>query len=456
MAQSERGIVARWSEAVARLLSRLTGRDVTAREAQWLIGLMLLGWIIRIVYVLATEGYTLAGDQREYHAIGQAAAAGNWFHTPFPYGEVHESVARPPGYMAWIGVLYTVLGVSITKALLVQTLIGPIAIALTWVLARRLFEPRVALVAAALAALYPNMWQWEGRLYSEALVLPLSLLVMILVLEQPVTAKRAAVVGAVTGLSMLVRPSQIFMFLFVLVAFWVATGVRRSVAMTAVCVGAAALVISPWTIRNYVVSDHFVPISIQDMAIAGTFNDDAANDEKFPYAWRPTNSRDMDVWGPGSRRLEDAELRDVLQSRALDYIEDNPFSVAEAFFWNGLSRTWDIRTPARVLDEVPFEGREEPVAAVGLGAYWILLAAAIAALWRLRRRTSLTLPILAGALGTSIVFTIAAGSRYRVPYEPVLVVMASTTLVLAYDRLRGRSGSQASAESPRPGAEPAT
>ncbi len=49
-------------------------------------------------------------------------------------------------------------------------------------------------------------------------------------------------------------------------------------------------------------------------------------------------------------------------------------------------RTWDIRRPARILDEVPFEGRNRTVAKAGIVGYWILLAGALFALWGLRRR----------------------------------------------------------------------
>lgn len=442
----------RGTTAAARLLTRLSGKEVRAREVWWLLGLMALGFAIRVGYVLITEGYTLAGDQIEYDEVGRAAAAGDWFHTTWPYGVLHESAARPPGYMLWIGVVYSVFGVSVTKALLIQACIGPIVVFLVWLLARRLFDDgRIAGIAAAVAAVHPNMWQWEGRLYSESLILPISLVTLLLLLTGRPTPKRAAAVGAVMGVGLLVRPSQIFMFVMILAVFWLASGLRRGVVLTAVAVATAALVISPWTIRNYAVTDGFVPLSLQDAAVAGTFNETSAKDPYFPYGWRPIAPRDADILGRTAKRLPEVELRDELQSRAIDYIKDHPTSVIEAFWWNGISRTWEIRRPQRVLDEVPHEGREKGVAAVGLGVFWILLVGAIAALWRLRRaRRELVLPILAGALSMSVVFTVAAGSRYRVPFEPIVVILAATSFVALWDRLRARRSGGAPAVAPSP------
>lgn len=117
----------------------------------------------------------------------------------------------------------------------------------------------------------------------------------------------------------------------------------------------------------------------------------------------------------------------------------------QAFFWNGLSRLWDVRNPARALDEVPFEGRSEAVTAVGLAMYLPLLALALWALWRLRARRALVLPVLAVALAASVVYTSASGTRYRAPLEPLeplVVALACSTPLIAWAgaRLAGERG----------------
>jgi len=49
-------------------------------------------------------------------------------------------------------------------------------------------------------------------------------------------------------------------------------------------------------------------------------------------------------------------------------------------------------------------------------------------LWRLRRRRELVLPVLAMALAASVVFTVAAATRYRLPLEPLIVILACAAL----------------------------
>ena len=59
-----------------------------------------------------------------------------------------------------------------------------------------------------------------------------------------------------------------------------------------------------------------------------------------------------------AQSLTDAEVHSKLINLGLDYIKDHPASLLEAFYWNGLSRLWDIRRPSNALAEVPFEGRK--------------------------------------------------------------------------------------------------
>jgi 4-amino-4-deoxy-L-arabinose transferase-like glycosyltransferase len=277
-------------------------------------------------------------------------------------------------------------------------------------------------LAAYIIAALPLVWEYYGLLYPEALAVPLVLLVVYLFLGRQPTPKLAIGLGVVSGIGLLVRPTSFFLFAGVLAAWVIAAGWRRGVALTALSVLVAALVVVPWTIRNYVVLDGFVPISIQDAFIYGVFNDESANDPEYPYAWRAFLEDNPDILeGP---RVPDPELRSELQELALEYIADHPFSVAEAFYWNGLSRYWDIRRPARVTAEAPFVGGTKTLSLIGLIAHWIMLPLAIYGLWRLRGRPSLWVPLVAIAVTASVVFTVGAATRYRAPIEPLIAILA--------------------------------
>ncbi|HKP92106.1 MAG TPA: glycosyltransferase family 39 protein [Thermoleophilaceae bacterium] len=411
---------------------------ITRREARLLALLLVLGFALRVAFVVATHGHQLLGDELEYDSEGRFIADGHWFWTLAPTGVPHAGMWKVPVYPAFVGVLYKVLGEHPDRVLLVQTLIGPVTIFLTWVLARRLFGTRAAFVAAALVAICPFAWQFEVRLLAESIVTPLTLLFMIVLVERPLTRRRVVLVGVVLGAIILTRPSAVYLVPVVAVAFVLAGGLRRGALSTAAALAVTVLVVAPWVVRNHSVSGAWV-LSTQDVAPYGTFNDDSANDPETPYAWRIHNRRDARVLAR-ARQLGELGLRNRLRHNTVEWIKDHPFSVVEAFYWNGLTRLWDVRRPHHPLNEARYSGRPRWFAAIGLATYWLALPFALFALWTLRRRVAVFLPFVVLALSASVVFSAEAETRYRAPFDPLVAVLAGFGAVTAWNSVRRRRG----------------
>lgn len=401
------------------------------REIVSVVAIMTLGIVIRVLYVVLTSDHRLAGDEIEYGVEGRFAAAGKFLWSSAVVGSPHESFWKAPGYAAWLGGVYNITGTDPDHALLAQAaLLSPLTILLTWVLGRRLFAPNVGVAAALLVAVYPNAWQFDVRLYSEALATPLTLALLIAVLTaERVSAARAAAVGGALGLLLLIKPSNVVLVAPIGVAWFALAGRRTGIARLALTFVATVIVLTPWAIRNHRLDgEHFVPISVQSVAAYGVFNSDAANDRALPWAWRPLPSRDRELL---SQHLTEGELYVELRSRIRTYILDHPLSVPKAFYWNGLRRLWDLRSPHEVLSEVIPQGRTRGVATVGLAMYWPLLGLAAIALWRVwhARRRWLVVAVAATALAASVVYTANAFTRYRAPLEPVIVILAMSVVV---------------------------
>jgi hypothetical protein len=165
----------------------------------------------------------------------------------------------------------------------------------------------------------------------------------------------------------------------------------------------------------------FVPISVQDAALYGVFNDEAAHDREHPWEWRALPRGYAPIL---SQPTSDHAFAARLRGLARDYIADHPSSVIKAFYWNGLVRTFDLRTPLAAQYEAPFEGRIAWVSKVGACCYVLVAFAALAGLWRHRARRGLVLAVLALFLATAIAYTGDGGTRYRAPLEPLLAVLA--------------------------------
>ncbi|MGH2838861.1 MAG: ArnT family glycosyltransferase [Thermoleophilaceae bacterium] len=419
---------------------------VPRRDLRLLGAAVALGLIARVVYVLVTWDHTLAGDEPEYNREASFIADGDWFWSSTPYGIPHPSAWKTPAYPVFVGLLYSVGGKNPDAVMLLQVLVfGPLTIALTWLLGRRLFGAWVGTAAAFVAALHPFVWQFEARLFAESLATPLTLGILLLVLDRKPSSRAIVAAGALSGVLILVKPSALHILAAVVAALLITWGVRQGLARSALALGVCVLVIAPWTIRNYAEFDSFIPLSVQDAGIYGVFNDDAANDDEHPWAWRASTTRDADLFDP-KNPLPDDELRAELRERAFEYIEDHPSSVPKAIFWNGLSRFWDIRTPDSALNEVKFQGRSRFLTWVGLFVWWALLALGLLGLWFARHRRALVVPLLAMFVLATFVYIGNSGTRYRAPFEPVFAVLACSAVAQLRERRFGASNSPAPAQ----------
>jgi 4-amino-4-deoxy-L-arabinose transferase-like glycosyltransferase len=209
---------------------------------------------VRGVYVLRDHRALIGGDGFDYVLSANRIAHGLGYTSAF--GEVGKPIAHhPPG---WVTVLAVVnwLGPDSQRAdQLVCVIIGLGVVLVAGLVGRRLFNARVGLVAAVLAAIYPGFWLLDGNILSEPLGL---LLVGVFTLAVAAfhgrpTMSRVLVVGSLCGILALVRSEQIaLVFLVVAPVVLMARTLsfRRRVALLTVAASMTALMIAPWAIYN--------------------------------------------------------------------------------------------------------------------------------------------------------------------------------------------------------------
>src|SRR5581483_7811458 len=107
--------------------------NLKSRRELWLLaGALALALAVRLAYVLATSHYPLAGDQIEYDLEGQFIAHGKLFWTSLPYGIPHAGAWKAPGYPAWVGFWYALLGHHPLAVRLLQVPVSVLTVGLGW------------------------------------------------------------------------------------------------------------------------------------------------------------------------------------------------------------------------------------------------------------------------------------------------------------------------------------
>jgi 4-amino-4-deoxy-L-arabinose transferase-like glycosyltransferase len=180
----------------------------------------------------------------------------------------HPTDWSPGAPLFYAGVYELTGGVHPDLARSAVALLGALMVLLVYVLGRRLGGPLVGLLAAILAAIYPAFIDNNEQFLSEpiaAFTLVATVVAFLWASDRARSPWAWLVPGLFLGATALTRPEYllfaIVLGLLVLVKMWRTRGVRIGIASVALFACAFALVLAPWTIRNFIVLDRLVPVT---------------------------------------------------------------------------------------------------------------------------------------------------------------------------------------------------
>jgi len=248
--------------AVLAALFRVHNVLPAASPEAWLSGTIVLGIILRIFVATLYSGTSLGNwnyDMLRYWDLAHKLADGMDYDSP------QGRAFWPPGLPLALALLLPVFGSLAALAYNIITFVG--AEIATFVLGRMLGGWRVGCLAAFFLAIWPNFVFAAPLLNKECLLIALWPTAAFLylkaheVLSDGKGGVYALLAGASLGYSALAQPAAVLLPVCLSLYSTLTNGWRRR---TFICVFAAACgvvaVLTPWTVRNYVVFHHFVPI----------------------------------------------------------------------------------------------------------------------------------------------------------------------------------------------------
>jgi 4-amino-4-deoxy-L-arabinose transferase-like glycosyltransferase len=270
-----------------------------------LVAILLLGLGLRLDY--AWEGRAPVFDAVAYGRIAESLEEGQGFTAGD--AATQPSSNYSPGLPLLVDGLYRASGgVHERLARIVLALLGALSALFTYLIGRRLCGPAAGLIGAFAVAIYPALLEYQGMLMGEPLAATLlsgAILAMLwaddarqaypahgawpgegglragkYVRSRPPSPGhprvRWVLPGILLGALAMVRPEYLgvaFLLGLVVLARGSRDEWRRSLAQAAILFAGVVLVVAPWTIRNAIALDRFVPISTGggQVLFAGTY-----------------------------------------------------------------------------------------------------------------------------------------------------------------------------------------
>ena len=178
-------------------------------------------------------------------------------------------------------------GVHERTARLLLALLGTLAVLFTYLIGRRLSGPAAGLIGAAAVAVYPALLEYQGMLMGEPLAAALLSGAVLATFWASDTTKQAMwlLPGALLGALALVRPEYLGVAVLVSLVVLLRNGRRdwsRTLIQALLVLGGVAVIVAPWTVRNAIALDRFVPVSTGggQVLFAGTYLPSDGDPEK--------------------------------------------------------------------------------------------------------------------------------------------------------------------------------
>jgi 4-amino-4-deoxy-L-arabinose transferase-like glycosyltransferase len=253
-----------------------------------------LALLVRVVYN-ATVGH---GYQPLYDAGYYNAIALNLIHEHcYCLVSQHSTLTRAPLWPWLIAIIYTVTGTDNSHARLFLCFVGSGTCAIVYLWTRDIFSQRIGVITGIVAAFYPGLFIYDGWLYTESLYTFLLLVFGYGLYRLQCTARLrwAVLSGLALAGAALTRPNGL-LYLGVLVVWAIfvlcAKVLRWKTVVGGVLIVAflTAVLIAPWTVRNYTVGRTFVPVAVgSGSVLLGAYNNQALADRKYgiPGMWIP-------------------------------------------------------------------------------------------------------------------------------------------------------------------------
>ena len=185
----------------------------------------------------------------------------------FPREHIEPGDARmiihPPGYSMVMAASFKLFGETETPLRSLQVICDAAAAVLVLLIAAELLPLAVAVLAGSLMALSPHASYYSLRLSPDSLaVLPILLAVYLIIKARQPRFLPVAAAGVVLGLSCWLRANALLLapLLAVVMAMLFERGKR--IRYSTLLVAASVIVISPITIRNWVVYHRLIPIAL--------------------------------------------------------------------------------------------------------------------------------------------------------------------------------------------------
>ncbi len=397
-----------------------------------LFAILLIALVLRLMAVgwwearLGDRDFEF-GDSESYWHLAERISKSE----PYQFGSGRAKVFRTPGYPIILSAIFlTSENPSPTSARILNSFFGTLTCLLIFLLGRKLFDVRTGLIAAAICAVYPGAIGMSVFVLSEGPFCPVAVLNILFWVYAYESNNRKTIIllaslgGLAAGLAILIRPSWLLFVPFSGACMLVLDRRRQqTIAITLLSLIVICAAMSPWWVRNYQVTGHFIVTTLQ----TGPSLYDGLNPHnqtgRSDMSKMPQLRADFET---RNGAFDEYEFNREVTSTTIDFARNNPERVV-SLAGKKIVRVWNPWPNAQQMNSALFKF----ITALGYVPILILgLWGAVRHLTPASKQLKTTCWLLMmPAIYFTALHSIFVGSiRYRQPAMLFLVILAAAIL----------------------------
>lgn len=393
----------------------------------WPLALFALALLVRVAWVFLSTGRGLAfsDDAKAYHDLAVNLVVRHQFVTVIdpPHRLDIPYAARPPLTPFTLAATYLLFGPHLLVGQLILAGLGASTAVAAYLLGRDLFSIPVGILAGVLVACYPFFIFLAAVPLTENLAMPLYAFLALVLTRGAFSGswRQAVATGCLLGLATLNRP-QILGFiplLIPLVALGWGTAQAAKLRNLALMIACWAVIVAPWSVRNYVVFHRWFPVSLQGGSALYQGNSPYTQAALTQLEHGSRGWYDDPRWGAELAGLAPVDADRAAFDLGIAFVREHPVQALDY----AAQKLWIFFSP---YDHPLSQASWYPVLALCLLGFW----------WtRCNWRRLLPIHLLvAQTILTAAIFT--SMPRFRTPVETFFLLLAAAALQRLWERWR--------------------
>jgi hypothetical protein len=322
--------------------------------------------------------------------------------------EYYPTTYRPPAMPFLLSFVYAVTDRSFVAWRIVNCAVMAGAVSIAAIVSTHFAGIPAAIVTTIIALQSRELSRYSAMFMTEAMATFFAALLAWIWLHNAKngwTTARAAAAGTI--MAGLIASRTIFVLWLPLIAILpgkdLSFGSKFAWRPKAICLAVALLVMSPWFVRNMVVTRAFLPLGTQ-----GGIN--------LPMGFGPRAFRSQGIWASNP---DDGYPE--IAAKKLDVVSTE---VLLAQYRSRLTINWMLAHPREVIQLMRLHVWQELRPRRDVLLMWLLPAAAVAVLIFRKKMATWVIVLMVAANVMSIAMTYSASGRFMVPVQPLLIALA--------------------------------